>query len=310
MVLLIPVLLAFLVDRKVQRQQSAILTARSVPYLARPDPLRDVFLGIVVVVIAGVLLAVLGMAVYSSFITFWPYNLALTTNHYAYGLAEAGVLDAYLNSLKLASLTAIVGTPIVFVVAYLIEKTGERRSPLRTALQGVASLPMGVPGMVLGIGYILFFNQSENPLSGLYQTMLIMVLATVVHFYTSCHLTAMTALKSLDREFEAVASSLKVSRWITFWRVTLPVCMPAVLEIARYLFINSMTTVSALVFLYAPDTLPASVSILNLDEAGELGPATAMATLVVATTAAFSLVYSLLAHVLLRRHQIWRHRSR
>lgn len=115
--------------------------------------------------------------------------------------------------------------------------------------------PMGVPGLVLGIGYILFFNSPDNPLNGLYHTLTIMVIATIVHFYTPCHLTAVTALKSLDREFEAVSASLKVSRFVTLWRVTLPVCLPAVLEIARYLFINAMTTVSALVFLYSSNTL-------------------------------------------------------
>ncbi|MBZ8143880.1 putative 2-aminoethylphosphonate ABC transporter permease subunit, partial [Rubrivivax gelatinosus] len=76
-----------------------------------------------------------------------------------------------------------------------------------------------------------------------------------------------------------------------------------------YLFINAMTTVSALVFLYSPDTLPASVSILNLDEAGDLGPTAAMATLVVATTAAYSGLH-VLAERLLRRRQAWRLASR
>lgn len=169
---------------------------------------------------------------------------------------------------------------------------------------------MGVPGLVLGIGYILFFNHPSNPLNGLYQTLAIMVIANVVHYYTSCHLTALTALKSIDREFEAVSASLKVSPFVTLWRVTLPVCLPAVLEIARYLFINAMTTVSALVFLYSPETLPASVSILNLDEAGELGPAAAMATLIVITCALVSLAYSLLTHFLFRRQQAWRSPSR
>ncbi len=169
---------------------------------------------------------------------------------------------------------------------------------------------MGVPGLVLGIGYILFFNHPANPVNGLYQTLTILVAVNVVHYYTSCHLTASTALKSLDREFEAVAASLKVSRLVTFWRVTLPVCMPAVLEIFRYLFINAMTTVSAVVFLYSPETLPAAVSILNLDEAGELGPAGAMATLIVATTAAYSLLHAVLSHVFLRKHQAWREMKR
>ena len=306
LVLLLPVLFAFVVDRQVQRRQQASLTARAVPYRPRPDWRRDGPLLLFSLLLAGAMLAVLGMAAYTSVITFWPYNLELTLGHYRYGLVEAGVLDAYLNSLQIALLTALLGTPFIFVTAYLLEKTGARQSALQALVQGMASLPMGVPGLVLGIGYILFFNHPDNPLNGLYQTFAILVIVNVVHYYSSCHLTALTALKSLDREFEAVSASLKVSQFVTFWRVTLPVCLPAVLEIFRYLFINAMTTVSALVFLYSPDTLPASVAILNLDEAGELGPAAAMATLIIVTTAAFSLLYSALTHLLLQRHQAWR----
>lgn len=305
LLLLTPVLLAFGVDRLVQRRQQASLTARAVPYVARREPLRDGLLLAFVAVVAAALLAVLAMAVATSFITFWPYNLAPTLRHYTWGLAEAGVGDAWFNSLRLALATALVGTPFVFGTAWLIEKTGLRDGRLAAAVQALASLPMGVPGLVLGIGCILFFNHPGNPLGGLYRGFPLLVAVTVVHYYSACHLTALTALKSLDREFEAVSASLKVARWRTFWRVTLPVCLPAVMEIARYLFINAMTTVSALVFLYSPETLPASVSILNLDEAGDLGPAAAMAALVVATTAAYSLLH-VIAERLLRSRQAWR----
>jgi len=282
------------------------MTTRAVPYSPRPDWRRDAPLFLFTIVVASAMVAVLGMAAYTSFITFWPYNLSLTLHHYSYGLAEAGVLDAYLNSLRIAALTALAGTPFIFVTAYLLDKTGRRDSWLHATVQGLASLPMGVPGLVLGIGYIVFFNHPDNPLGGLYKTLTIMVIVNVVHYYTASHMTALTALKSLDREFEMVSASLKVSSLVTFWRVTLPVCLPAVLEISRYLFINAMTTVSAVVFLYAPHTIPASVSILNLDEAGELGPAAAMATLIMATTAGFSLLHSLLTHYGLRRQQTWR----
>jgi iron(III) transport system permease protein len=71
-------------------------------------------------------------------------------------------------------------------------------------------LPMAVPGMVLGIGYILFFNNPANPLHWLYGSMAILVLSTIIHFYSSSHLTAVTALKQLDGEFESVSASLKV----------------------------------------------------------------------------------------------------
>ncbi len=101
--------------------------------------------------------------------------------------------------------------------------------------------------------------------------MTILVVVTIIHYYTSSHLTAVTALKALDNEFEAVSASLKVPFYKTFFRVTVPVCLPAILDIGRYLFVNAMVTISAVVFLYAPDTQLASVTILTLDDAGEIG---------------------------------------
>jgi iron(III) transport system permease protein len=310
LVLLLPMVFAFAIDQWVQRRQPAGLSARAVPYVARADWRRDVPLLLLTALVAAAMVAVLGMAVYTSFVTFWPWNLEPTLRHYTFGLAEFGVLDAYFNSLLIATLTALVGTPFIFVTAYLLDKTGRRQAWLHRAVHGMACLPVAIPGLVLGIGYILFFNHPGNPLGGLYMTLAILVVVNVVHYYTACHLTALTALKSLDREFEAVSASLKVSRLVTFWRVTLPVCLPAVLDISRYLFINAMTTISAVVFLHAPHTMPASVSILNLDEAGEIGPAAAMATLIMATTALFSVAYAALAHHALRRQQAWRQSRR
>jgi iron(III) transport system permease protein len=136
--------------------------------------------------------------------------------------------------------------------------------------------------------------------------MLILAASTIVHYYTSSHLAAVTALKALDNEFEAVSASLKVPFYKTFFRVTVPVCLPAILDIARYLFINAMVTISAVVFLYSPDTKLASIAIINLDEAGEIGPAAAMSTLIVATSATICLIYAAATRWLLGRTQAWR----
>ena len=87
-----------------------------------------------------------------------------------------------------------------------------------------------------------------------YGTMAILVICTVTHFYTVSHLTAVTALKQMDKEFESVSASLKQPTFKLFSRVTVPVCLPAILDIAIYLFVNAMTTVSAVVFLYSPKT--------------------------------------------------------
>jgi len=165
-----------------------------------------------------------------------------------------------------------------------------------------------VPGLVLGLGYIFFFNAPGNPLGGLYQTMTLLTLCTIVHFYTTGHLTAMTALKGLDNEFEAVSASLKVPFYKTAWRVTLPICLPALIDVARYFFINAMTTVSAVVFLYAPQTKVAAIAILNLDEAGETGPAAAMAVLITLASGVASLLFMALGGWAGRRTQAWRAR--
>jgi len=170
----------------------------------------------------------------------------------------------------------------------------------------LAVVPMAVPGLVLGLGYIFFFNAPSNPLGALYHTLTLMTLSSIVHFYTTGHLTAVTALKALDGEFEAVSASLKVPFYKTFWRVTLPVCSPALVDIARYFFINAMTTISAVVFLYAPETKVASIAILNLDEAGEMGAAAAMAVLIGLASTVATLVFMALAWAVNRRTQAWR----
>jgi iron(III) transport system permease protein len=304
--LLFPALMTFIVDQLVQRKQTSMLTARAVPYSPRPSRGFDLAMTLYCALVVLLMLAVLGMAIYASLVKFWPYDLSFSLKSYTYGLIDAEVDKAFLNSLKLAFGTAIGGTALVFVGSYLLEKT-RGADWLRPAVHLLALLPMAVPGLVLGLAYIFFFNAANNPLNGLYHTMTLLVLCTIVHFYTTGHLTALTALKALDAEFEAVSASLKVPFYRTFWRVTLPICTPALVDISRYFFINAMTTISAVVFLYSPDTKVASIAILNLDEAGEPGPAAAMAVLIAATSLAACVLYLGLGWLVERKTQKWRH---
>jgi iron(III) transport system permease protein len=276
-----------------------------VPYAPKPSRGFDLAMLAFCSLIAIGMLGVLGMAIYTSFIKLWPYNLTPSLRHYIFGLVDGGVIESYFNSLKMALTAAVLGTALVFGTAYLLEKT-RGAGPLRGFIRFLATIPMAVPGMVLGLGYIFFFNAPGNPLHFLYGGMLILSLSTIVHYYTSSHLAAVTALKGLDNEFEAVSGSLRVPFYKTFFRVTVPVCLPAILDIARYLFINAMVTISAVVFLYSPDTKLASIAIIHLDEAGEIGPAAAMSTLIVATSALICLVYAAVTRLLLARTQAWR----
>ena len=305
MLLLAPAVLTFGVDSFVQRRHTAMLTARAVPYAPKPARGFDALMTGYCVAIALLMFAMLGMAVFASFASFWPYNLQPSLRHYTLGLVDNEVGEAFVNSLKVAAGTALVGTALVFVGAYLLEKT-QGLAPLRTLVRLLAMLPMAVPGLVLGLGYIFFFNEPANPLNGMYHTIALLVACTVVHFYTTGHLTAVTSLKSLDAEFEAVSASLKVPFYKTFWRVTLPICTPALVDIARYFFINAMTTISAIVFLYSPETKVAAIAILNLDEAGDTGAAAAMAVLIAAASTVATLLFMALGAWVGRRTQAWK----
>ena len=303
MVLLVPALLSFAVDLWLRRRQRSAMSGRAQVYHPKPSRGRDLAFTVLTFGVCGVLLGIFGMAVYSSLVKFWPYDLSLSLNNYAFSDLPGGWL-AYRNSLLLAGCSALIGSLLIFTGTYLIEKT--RQSALTQALRLLSFVPMAVPGLVLGLGYVFFFNVPGNPLNGLYGTLTLLVVCTIAHFLTTAQMTASAALGQLDREFEAAALALKVPLLRHFWRVTLPVCLPALLDIVRYLFVSAMTTVSAAIFLYSPDSVLAAVAVLNMDDAGNVGGAAAMSTLILLTCAAVSLLLAALSRGLLRRSQAWR----
>jgi iron(III) transport system permease protein len=278
-----------------------------VPYEPKGNRVTDFAYLAICSLIGLFLVGMLGISAYASFVKFWPYDLGLTWANYDFSAVDADGWSSYFNSLQMSAWTAVIGSVVVFVGAYLVEKGRGARS-LRSAVHLLAMVPLAVPGLVLGISYIFFFNAPWNPLNFLIGTMAILVLSTVVHFYTVSHLTAVTALKQIDPEFESVSASLKVPFYTTFLRVTVPICLPTILDIALYLFVNAMTTVSAVVFLYSSSTRPAAVAVLAMDDAGSVAAAAAMAMMIVYTSAAIRLLQTALSGVLVRRTQAWRQR--
>lgn len=307
--LLLPAVLTFVLDRRLRTRQGAQMSGRAQPYVVGVNRWRDAVLLLLVGAMAGFLLLMIGVAVWASFVKMWPYNLSLSLRSYDFDNMDGGGWLAWRNSLQLAFYTAALGTVAVFPGAWMMAKVPARTPAargLRAAVGMLALMPMAVPGLVLGLGYIFFFNNVANPLNLLYGTMPLLVLCTVVHFYTSAHLTATTALNALDPEFEAASASLKAPRMTTFLRVTLPMCLPAALDVARYLFVSAMTTVSAVVFLYSPSTVLAAVAVLNMDDAGFIGPAAAMCAVIMASSALAVLALHLVSRALVARSQAWR----
>ena len=307
LILLLPAVAAFVIDRIIQRRQTAMLSARAVPFVPIPHPVIDRLFLAIASLISAAILVILGVALFASLARLWPYDLTLSLRNYDFDRMDGGGWASYRNSLLMASLVAVLGSTVIFSCAYLLEKA-RGFVIVRNVIQFLALLPLAVPGLVLGLGYIFFFNNPANPLHFIYGTMAILVLCTVAHFYSVAHLTSVTALKQIDPEFETVGASLRVPFYTTFAKVTLPVSLPALLDIAIYLFVNAMTTVSAVVFLYSPSTTLAAVAVLNMDDAGDVAPAAAMAMMIFATAAALRTAYYLSTQLLLRKVQAWRRR--
>ncbi|MFC3153345.1 putative 2-aminoethylphosphonate ABC transporter permease subunit [Litoribrevibacter euphylliae] len=303
--LLIPALITFFVDQWVQRKQQNMFDSKSVTFQPVPSKYRDSVAFIFCSFLAIIILSIIGMAGYSSLVTFWPYDLSLSFSNYQFELMDGGGWAAYQNSLIMATGTMILGTAFIFLSAYACQKI-ELWPSVRKVIHMLSVIPAAVPGLVLGLSYIFFFNQVNNPLNVIYGTFLILMISSVVHFLTVGHLTMVTAFKQLPGEIESVSESLKVPFYVTLGRVTLPMTIPAILEVGIYLFVNAMTTVSAVVFLYSVDTMLASVAVLNMDDAGDTAPAAAMAMLIFVSALGVKLLYSLVSQLIISKTQSWR----
>jgi iron(III) transport system permease protein len=306
-VLLLPAVLAFAADRAIQKRQVALVTSRSVPLQMEIRPVTDVLATLYCLLIASLIVGILGVAVWASFITYWPYNLSLSLKWYDFGEFEPSGWGPYFTSVKMAAMVSFFGTAIIFSGAYLVEKGAGFRGP-RTLAHLLAMIPMAVPGLVLGLSYIFFINAPWNPLNVFYGTLVLLAVNCIAHFYTTAHITATTALKQIDKEFEAISASLKVPFYKTFLRVTVPICLPAILDIAVYMFVNALTTVSAVIFLYSAQTKLASVAIVHLDENGMTAAAAAMAITILATAIAAKGLQLIVSTLVLGRLQAWRRR--
>ncbi|MDH3579308.1 MAG: putative 2-aminoethylphosphonate ABC transporter permease subunit [Hyphomicrobiales bacterium] len=307
LVLLLPAIFSFIIDRHVQKKQVALLSARAVPYHPKPHKMRDMTFLAYCILVSVFLVGILGTAAFASFAKFWPYDLSFSLVHYDFDAVDPNGWSSFWNSLRMAALTAVIGVVVIFLGAYFVEK-GQNFARLRSGFHMLAMVPMAVPGLVLGLAYIFFFSVPENPLSPIYATLTILVICTVVHFYTVSHLTMLTALKQIDKEFESVSASLKVPFYKTMFRVHVPICLPAISEVMMYLFVNAMTTVSAVVFLYSPDTKLAAITVLNLDDVGDQAEAAAMAMMIVATSFTVRVLHGILMRTLNARHSAWRTR--
>ena len=309
-VLLIPALAAFVVDRLVQRRQYALISSSAKPLEPRKNPLAEWSLSVYCFLIAASIVGIYLVILVVSLVERWPYRLSPSLKHYSFdtvGVWTTLVDGVYvytplLNSIYVSALTAVVGTAIAFIGAYLVEKCRTRAS---VPLYMLSLLPVSIPGMVLGLAYIFTFNVSGSILNRLYGTLTILIISNLIHYFTVPFLTATASLKQMDAEFENVGASMGVPFYKTFWRVTVPIALPSIIAISMYFFLNAMVTLSAVVFLVAPGTELAAVAVLLMDDAGDTAQAAALSVLIIAVGLLVRVVYWWLMRGTTRRTQAW-----
>ncbi|WP_293376400.1 ABC transporter permease subunit [Phenylobacterium sp. SCN 70-31] len=278
MLLLAPSLVLVGVERLASSRQAAMVSGKSTARHPPRHVLRDVAFTTYGAAVTLALASLLLTCQMAALARMWPYDLSFSFASYDLERYDGG-WRALRNSIGLATAVAVSGALAAFTGAYVAQRT--RPAPaLRGLFVLLALLPAATPGLALGLAYALFFGDPANPFHLIYGTFAILLVATVIHFYSVAHLTSVSALNALDVEFEPAAAVLGRGALHTVVRVIAPLSAVPLLEIALYLFVNAMTTVSAAVFLYPTDFKLASVSILNMDDAGDMAPAAAMGMMI------------------------------
>jgi iron(III) transport system permease protein len=284
--LLVPAALAVAGEKMVARRQPPLVTAQSVPLTIRPDRRRDRVLLAYAVLVCAAIVTVVGTVVFASFVRLWPYDLSLTLRHYRFDV-QNGIAPLW-TSIEVSVLAAAIGIVFVVTGAWALHRFGGIHTRW---LYFVSILPAAVPGMVLGLGYILAFNDRASVVYPIYDTIVILAICNVYHYHAQGFLIATTSVKQVSRTFDEASTMAGAGLLRTLTRVTLPIIWPSVVTVGVFFFMRSMVTLSAVIFLITPATQLAAVSVLLLDDAGNLNQAAAFSVCIVAVVLAVLLAF-------------------
>lgn len=222
------------------------------------NKLRDIYFAIISsTTVLGIMLIFLVMFI-TPFVNNFPYDMSFTTSFFKDTIYSTTILNVYENSLLVAVVSAVLGTFIAYSAA-IINVRSHMNKKLKMSIDVVSMTTNTVPGMVLGLSYLLLFNDST--LKG---TFAIIILCNIVHFFTTPYLMAKNSLSKMNPVWE-VTGELMGDTWIkTIMRVIIPNSISTLVEMFGYYFINSMVTISAVIFLVTARTSVVTSKIKEL----------------------------------------------
>ncbi|MBC7093737.1 iron ABC transporter permease [Candidatus Bipolaricaulota bacterium] len=274
-VLLVPTLLAFVLQRYwVTRRSYVTVTGRpSTAGLRSTEPWVKWPLFAVVCLLSGIILLFYAMVVYGAFTELWGVNHAFTFENFAYVFSTgAGYL---MNTLKLAGVATPIGGILGILIAYLVSR---KRFPGRGAMDFLSMLNFAVPGIIVGIGYILAFNTPPIQLTG---TAAIIVLIFIFQRMPVGIRDGIAMLQQVDPTIDEAASDLGAGFFRTFRRVTLPLVAPAFISGMAYMFSACITSISAVIMVVSARWQLITVALLHEVDNADLSQAAAYGVVII-----------------------------
>lgn len=271
--LLLPTVASYYIERIAQKRQFGSHAENAVPFVPMFTPARDLPMAAASFLIAALIAIVIVVVVYASFVKLWPYNFNMTAKHY--NITLAGGYAPLWTTIYISLAAAIGGTVMLFLLGLGIRKAPDA---IAKAVYFISVMPAAVPGMVIGLAYVLTFNSTATPLYLLYGTATLLAVCNFYHYHTQGFLTAMTGFRQVPSALEEAASCLGSSMMRIAVDVVAPYVTPMLISIFFFLFMRSMVTLSAVIFLTTPKMTVASVTIMRLDDAGLTSQAAAYST--------------------------------
>lgn len=271
--LLVPVVVTVFLEQYLAKRQAMIANVSHTPYIPKANVYRDLFFLLYVSAIATVICSIVLIVVISSLSKLWPYDLTPTLSHYSSG--EFGGFAALQNSISMSLLAAFIGGLMVTLLAWASNALSSVSGKI---IQTLAIIPATIPGMILGFGYSLSFSETDYFSTSVFTGILLMSICTVYHYHAQAFAILSNRLKQIDQSLIQASAMLGASTWRTFRLITLPLIWPAIVTVMIFYFIQSMVTLSALIFLVTPKTQLAAVSVLTLNDTGQLAQAAALST--------------------------------
>lgn len=255
----------------------------------RKNPLRDTGWGISSTVISVAILSIFAVIFVVPLVEEWPYQTGFSLEHFAAVFTDSELITVYWHSLVMALLTAFLGTLAAYGAA-LITARSTLSPRYKRVIESIALVTNAIPGMVLGVAYTFLFSGT-----GLQNTLLLMILCNIVHYFSTPYLMMKNSLSKMNAGWETTAMLMGDSWLQTILRVVTPNALSSLIEVFSYYFINSMVTISALIFIAGARTMVLTTMIKQLQYVNRFNEVFVLSLLILATNLIAKGLFSCLA---------------